>query len=213
VDTRQIEKVYSAYSGFYDLLFGKVFHDSRADAIRLLDLEPGQTVLEVGVGTGLSLTFYPRHCRVVGIDLSQPMLERSREKVNRYGLRHIELQRMDATRMTFEEDRFDAVVAAYVMSTAPNPRRVLSEMVRVCRPGGRIVMVNHFSNGNRLVSAVERWISPLCTRIGFRTDLSLEGLLSGAPLAVLSAQKVNPFHYWSLVYCENRKSATIRGSV
>jgi len=96
-------------------------------------------------------------------------------------------------------------VAAYVMSTVPNPRAVLAEMIRVCRPGGRIVLLNHFSNGNPLVSRVEKTISPLCTWIGFRSDLSLKSLLDETCLDVEQNLKVNPFNYWHIVQCVNRK--------
>jgi phosphatidylethanolamine/phosphatidyl-N-methylethanolamine N-methyltransferase len=205
MDTEKVTKVYSAYSGFYDLLFGKIFHHSRAAAIDLLDLKSGDRVLEVGVGTGLSLPLYPRNCSIIGIDLTGPMLEQGAKKIKRLGLDHVYLQQMDATHMAFRDSLFDAVVAAYVMSTVPNPRAVLAEMIRVCRPGGRIVLLNHFSNGNRLVSRVEKTISPLCTWIGFRSDLSLESLLDQTCLDVEHNLKVNPFNYWHIVQCVNRK--------
>jgi phosphatidylethanolamine/phosphatidyl-N-methylethanolamine N-methyltransferase len=205
MNTEKVTKVYSAYSGFYDLLFGKIFHNSRAAAIELLGLKPGDRVLEVGVGTGLSLPLYPQDCSIVGIDLTGPMLEQGTKKIKRLGLDHVHLQQMDATHMAFGDDAFDAVMAAYVMSTVPNPRAVLAEMIRVCRPGGRIVLLNHFSNGNRLVSRVEKSLSPLCTRIGFRSDLSLELLLRETCLDVTLNLKVNPFNYWHIVQCVNRK--------
>ncbi|HLB95230.1 MAG TPA: methyltransferase domain-containing protein [Nitrospiria bacterium] len=207
MDTEKIEKVYSIYSGFYDLLFGKIFHDSRHTAIKLLSIQPGERILEVGVGTGLALPLYPQDCQVVGIDLTGPMLEKGIDKIARRKLHHIHLQQMDATHMAFAEDSFDAVMAAYVMSAVPQPHSVLSEMCRVCRPGGRIVLLNHFSNGNPVLSRLEKSISPLCTKIGFRTDLSLEELLEGSPLAIQQKLKVNPFRYWQVVQCINRKPA------
>ena len=205
LETHQVEKVYSSYSRFYDLVFGKIFHDSRTAAIRLLDLKPGTRILEVGVGTGLSLPFYPRDCRVIGIDLTGPMLEKGLEKIRRWQLNHIDLQKMDATYMAFADDRFDAVMAAFVMTAVPYPRRVLSEMSRVCRPGGKIVLLNHFSNHNPFVSRLEKSISSLCTRIGFRTDLALEELLEGSPLVVQQKLRVNPFRFWQTVQCINQK--------
>ncbi|MEK6683440.1 MAG: methyltransferase domain-containing protein [Nitrospirota bacterium] len=207
MDTEKVTRVYSVYSGFYDLLFGKIFHNSRATAIEILGLKAGDRVLEVGVGTGLSLPLYPRECSVVGIDLTGPMLSQGAKKIRKLGLSHVHLQQMDATHMAFRDDRFDAVLAAYVMSTVPSPPAVLAEMVRVCRPGGRIVLLNHFSNGNRLVSRLEKTISPLCTRIGFRSDLSLKSLLDQTCLDVEQNRKVNPFNYWHIVQCVNRKPA------
>lgn len=207
MDAAHVERVYSSYSGVYDALFGKVFHRSRCDAVELLSVKPGHEVLEVGVGTGLSLPLYPRWCRVTGIDLSEKMLEKAREKIRRHRLTHARLMRMDASAMGFETDRFDAVLAAYVMSVVPDPQRTLSEMVRVCKPGGTIVLLNHFQAKHPVGARIERWVSPLCTRIGFRSDLDLEKLLAGSGLRVTVGRKVNPFGYWTIVQCVNTKSA------
>ncbi len=206
LETQKVKKVYSTHSRYYDLIFGKFFNDARTAALQFLDIQPGGRVLEVGVGTGLSLPFYPRDCRIVGIDLTGPMLEKGHERVRRGKLSHIELMQMDATEMTFSENSFDAVMAAYVMTAVPRPHQVLSEMSRVCRPGGRIVLLNHFANDNPLVSRVERKISPWCARIGFRTDLTVDGLLQGSPLAIQQRFKVNPFRFWQIVQCINQKN-------
>jgi len=201
MDANGIERIYGAYSRFYDILFNKIFHESRQAAIQHLEIEPGTKILEVGVGTGLSLPLYPRHCEITGIDLCDSMLNRGRDKVRRYLLNHVQLVKMDASSLQFEDDTFDAVVGAYVISTVPDPRKVLLEMIRVCKGNGRIVLLNHFSNGNKLISMVERIISPLCTHIGFRTDLALEPLLEGMPLVIQKKAHVNPFRFWHLVQC------------
>jgi len=205
LDRRKVVTIYSAYSGCYDLLFGRMFHRSRAAAIDLLELKPGSRVLEVGVGTGLSLSLYPRLCRVIGIDLTGKMLERGVRRINEEGLDHIHLQQQDASLMAFRDNSFDAVLAAYVISAVPDPKRVLAEMSRVCRPGGVIVLLNHFSAASRWLAAVERRLSPLCRRIGFRSDLCLESLLQESHLAVRRSRRVNPFRYWQLIQCVNRK--------
>ncbi len=206
MDLEKVEKVYSTYAGVYDQIFGRIFHESRESAVRRLSVAQGERILEVGVGTGLSLPLYPRHCRVVGIDLSGGMLEKARERVRDHGLEHVSLHRMDAGRMEFADDSFDTVMAAYVVTAVPDYRKVVTEMIRVCRPGGRIIMLNHFSNGNKLIAAVEKVISPLCKHIGFRTDLSLNHVLEGTSLLVSRKEKVNPLRFWHLVECVNRKN-------
>jgi phosphatidylethanolamine/phosphatidyl-N-methylethanolamine N-methyltransferase len=205
MDAKKVQRVYAVYSGFYDLIFGKMFHEPRTQAIELLGLKPGHRVLEVGVGTGLSLPIYPAHCEVTGIDLSSQMLKKGKAKVARYNLGHVRLHQMDATRMTFSADSFDAVMAAYVISTVPQPHQVIREMLRVCKPGGKIVFLNHFTNGNRLVSSIERTLSPLCKQIGFRTDLDIHSLLTGLPVRIHRIQKVKPLNYWAVVQCTNQK--------
>lgn len=208
VTTEQVERIYSAYARFYDLVFGKAaFCQSRAWAIHLLEIQSGDKILEVGVGTGLSLSLYPRHCEIVGIDLSARMLEKGEKRVKKYQLPHVTLQKMDATTMEFEDNSFDRVLAAYVMTTVPDPKQVMQEMIRVCKDGGNIVLLNHFANRNPLVYRIEKFISPFCTKIGFRTDLDLKTLLDGTPLRVTKARSAPPFNYWKLVQCINMKNA------
>ncbi|HEU4684169.1 MAG TPA: methyltransferase domain-containing protein, partial [Nitrospira sp.] len=196
----------TSYAGVYDKIFGKVFHEGRESAIRNLNLQQNERVLEVGVGTGLALPMYPRHCRIVAIDFSEGMLEIARKRAAEHRLDHVTLQRMDAGAMEFDDDSFDTVVAAYVVTAVPDYRKVVNEMIRVCRPGGRIVMLNHFSNGNKVIAAVEKVISPLTKHLGWRTDLSLNTVLEGTNLQVSRKQKVNPLRFWALVECVNRKN-------
>lgn len=205
MDAAHIERVYSAFSGVYDRVFGKVFQDSREVLARSLDARSGD-VLEVGVGTGLLLPLYAGRCRITGIDLSEGMLAKARERVAQLGLANVRLERMDAGAMTFPDDSFDTVVAAYVVTAVPDHRAVMNEIVRVTRPDGRIMLVNHFVNGKGLIAAVERAVSPLCKNIGFRTDLSVEQVLDGLPLAVTRHEKVKPLGLWHLVECRNVKS-------
>ncbi|HZS12182.1 MAG TPA: methyltransferase domain-containing protein [Nitrospirales bacterium] len=206
MDLQKVERVYSNYAGVYDHIFGKIFHESRESAVRNLGVTPGERILEVGVGTGLSLPLYPPICQVVAIDLSPGMLAKARARAEQFGLSHVELHQMDAGRMSFKDDSFDTVMAAYVVTAVPDYRTVVSEMIRVCRPGGRIIMLNHFSNGNKLIAAVEKAISPLCKHIGFRTDLSLNTVLEGTALHVVNKKKVNPVRFWHLVECVNGKN-------
>ncbi len=207
MDAVSIERVYSFYAGIYDHLFGPVFQSSREALIERLDALPGTRILEVGVGTGLLLPLYPRHVEIVGIDLAGRMRERARTRAKRLGLGHVALARMDAGRMAFPDDCFDTVLAAYVVTAVPDYRALLREMIRVCRPGGRLMLVNHFTNGNGLLAACERAVSPICTHLGFRTDLSLEQVLDGASVAVLHHERVSPLGMWHLVECCNTKAS------
>jgi phosphatidylethanolamine/phosphatidyl-N-methylethanolamine N-methyltransferase len=206
MDLQKVERVYSSYAGVYDRIFGKVFHEGRESAIRNLNVQPDERVLEVGVGTGLALPMYPRHCRITAIDFSEGMLEIAKKRALEHRMEHVTLHRMDAGAMEFEDDSFDTVVAAYVVTAVPDYRKVVNEMIRVCRSGGRIIMLNHFSNGNKVIAAVEKVISPLTKHLGWRTDLSLNTVLEGTSLQVFRNQKVNPLRLWALVECVNRKN-------
>ena len=206
MNLESLERVYTNYSSVYDQTFGKAFNQSRKSAVKGLNVSPDDYVLEVGVGTGMALPLYPTHCRIMGIDLSEGMLKKAQECIAKHGLDHVTLQRMDAGHMSFEDNTFDLVMAAYVVTAVPDYRKVVSEMIRVCRPGGRIVMLNHFSNGNKFIATIEKLISPICQRIGFRTDLSLEHVLEGTPLQVTKQEKMDPMQYWYLVECVNAKN-------
>lgn len=205
MDLRKIERVYTGYARVYNRVFGTIFQRSRQAAIRDLHVKPDERVLEVGVGTGLCLPFYPRHCRITGIDLSEGMLARARELVRTHNLSHVTLSRMDAGALEFPDGSFDTVVAAYVVTAVPDHRKVMSEMIRVCRPGGRIMLLNHFTHDTKLIAAFEKAISPLCKHIGFRTDLSVADVLDGWPIIMQRHEKVNPLQMWHVVECINAK--------
>jgi len=206
MNLESLERVYTNYSSVYDRTFGKAFNQSREFAVRGLSIAPNDEVLEVGIGTGIALPLYPTHCKITGIDLSEGMLKVAQERIDEHRLNHVTLQRMDAGQMDFEDNSFDLVMAAYVVTAVPDYRKVVSEMIRVCRPDGRIVMLNHFSNGNRLIAAVEKFISPICQRIGFRTDLSLKHVLESTSLKVTKKEKMNPLRFWHLIECVNTKN-------
>ncbi len=212
MDADSIKRVYSIFSGFYDVVFGRLFHASRAEAIEMLNIQGGENILDVGVGTGLSLPFYPQDCKVVGIDFCEEMLEKGRVRLDRQAMPHIELMQMDAMKMDFPDNTFDSIFAAYVISAVPDPHQVIREMIRVCKIGGRIVLLNHFQNGNRFLSTCEKVISPLTKKIGFRSDLNLDLLLIGKPLLVQRRQRVKPLNYWNAVQCINKKGDHANGN-
>jgi phosphatidylethanolamine/phosphatidyl-N-methylethanolamine N-methyltransferase len=164
-----------------------------------MNIQPGERVLEVGVGTGINLSLYPEDCQVTGIDFSSSMLEKARERAARKEPSNIRLLQMDAADLKFIDDSFDIVYAPYLISVVPDPVKVAQEMRRVCRPGGRIIFLNHFLSPNPLVSRFERAISPLTIHIGFKSDLDLPAFLAQADLRPISIEKVNVPRIWSLV--------------
>jgi phosphatidylethanolamine/phosphatidyl-N-methylethanolamine N-methyltransferase len=201
VDRDLIERLYARFASVYNTIFGPMLQAGREAAMRELPLQPGNEILEVGIGTGLTATLYPSDCRVVGIDLSEPMLREAARHVESHGRTNVCLWRMDASSLGFPDASFDVVYAAYVISVVPDPVAVLKEMRRVCRVGGHIVLLNHFLSTSPVVSALERWLSPLTARAGFRSDLDLSVLLGQARLEPVSVKKVNTPKIWSLVHC------------
>jgi phosphatidylethanolamine/phosphatidyl-N-methylethanolamine N-methyltransferase len=201
VENDFVEGVYEKLASVYDLAFGPTLQPGRVRAIRQMGIQPGERVLEVGVGTGINLSLYPKRSNITGIDFSCSMLEKARDRVARMGLRSLRLLQMDAADLKFADDSFDIVYAPYLISVVPDPVKVACEMRRVCRPGGRIIFLNHFLSPNLLVSRVERMISPFTIHIGFKADLDLPGFLSQAELQPVSIEKVNVPRIWSLVTC------------
>jgi len=156
VENDFVEGVYDKLAKVYDLTFGPTLHPGRLQAIQRMGIQPGERVLEVGVGTGINLSLYPKNCSVTGIDFSGSMLEIARERAARKDIRNVRLLQMDAADLKFAEDSFDIVYAPYLISVVPDPVKVAREMRRVCRPGGRIILLNHFLSPNPILSRLER---------------------------------------------------------
>ncbi len=201
VENDFVAKVYDKLAGVYDLVFGPTLHPGRIEAIRKMKIQPGDSVLEVGVGTGINLSMYPSSCAITGVDLSTPMLDKAHERILNKGLRNCRVMEMDAAQMAFPDESFDIVYAPYLISVVPDPVKVAQEMRRVCRRGGRIVILNHFKSKNPIMSRIETAISPLTVHIGFKADLDLNAFLTQAALTPISTDKVNIPKMWTLVTC------------
>src|SRR5262245_15270561 len=169
--------LYYEFSHFYDAFFGRVFFPRIVKVIRSLAIESGAKVLEIGVGTGLSLQAYPRHAQVTGIDLAPDMLERAQERIDRNGWRNITVQQGDALALGFPDYSFDYVTAFHVVSVVPDAKRLMAEAQRVCRPGGHIVIINHFRSENRKVARLQHSIDPMTRKLGWTTSLYLRDIL------------------------------------
>jgi phosphatidylethanolamine/phosphatidyl-N-methylethanolamine N-methyltransferase len=205
LEKRQVQRAYELYAPVYDFVFDWIFAPGRASAIRQLQLKPGDSVLEVGIGTGLNLPLYPANCRLTGIDLSQEMLDKAVDRVQTLAMPNVTLKVMDATALDFGDNEFDKCIATYTISAVPDPVAVLREMRRVVKPDGLIVILNHFRSERRVVGRVEDWVAPVCTRLGWKSNLSLTPLLKQVGLTPELVVKLNMFNGWRLVKCVNRK--------
>ena len=199
VENDFVAGVYDKLAKVYDFTFGPTLHPGRLNAIDRMDIQPGERVLEVGVGTGINLSLYPDNCSVTGIDFNESMLEIARERAARKDSRNVRLLQMDAADLKFADNSFDIVYAPYLISVVPDPVRVAGEMRRVCRPGGRVILLNHFLSPNLILSRIERMISPFTIHIGFKADLDLPAFLTQAEMQPQSIEKVNFPKIWSLV--------------
>jgi phosphatidylethanolamine/phosphatidyl-N-methylethanolamine N-methyltransferase len=199
VGTDFVERVYQNIAKVYDYTYGPTLHPGRIEAIEKMRIRPGTQVLEVGVGTGINLGMYPRSAKITGIDLSSRMLEKANKRITEKGLTNCDVMEMDATKMTFADNSYDVVYAPYVISVVPDPVAVAKEMYRVCRPGGRVVILNHFKSANPLMSKFETAISPMTVHIGFTADLDLPAFLKQAELTPVSIEKVNVNRIWTLI--------------
>jgi len=207
LDIRAIELAYRRYARVYDFAFGAVFQPGRKAIIDRMRCKPGDHILEVGVGTGLSLPLYPGNVFVTGIDISGEMLARAYARKMRENLNNIvQLSVMDAENMKFRDNSFDRVVAMYVASVVPDPERLVNEMRRVCKVDGQIFFVNHFNSGNPVLGSLERFIAPLSRHIGFRPDFSLSQFMEDTGMVSPDIYPVNIFNFCTMLKIRNTKA-------
>lgn len=209
MELRDTIRTYRWVSGSYDFVFGPVFHPGRKEAVRIANDRPGQRILEVGVGTGLSLPHFRADSHVTGIDVSAEMLAKAEARVKRENLSHVDgLHLMDAEHLAFPANSFDAVLALYVAPVVPNPARFAAEMRRVCIPGGTIVLVNHFMSDAWPVRFFEKRLAHLARHIGFHPDFEFDRFVRDSKLTVREIRPSNLFGYWKLLRCVNEKNAS-----
>jgi phosphatidylethanolamine/phosphatidyl-N-methylethanolamine N-methyltransferase len=206
IDQQSVERAYARWAPVYDLVFGAVFERGRQEAIAAAEKfcgPQGGRILEVGVGTGISLPCYNRINRLVGIDISEPMLRQAHRRVLEQNLSNVEaIAVMDATRMALPDNSFDVVVAQYVITAVPNPEATLDEFARVLRPGGEIVLVNHIGAESGPRRLFEQCFAPVARKLGWRTEFPFKRLSDWATrsgVRVLERRPMPPMGHFALI--------------
>jgi len=205
-----VEKVYNQYSAVYDKIFGLVFENGRNEALKMISLSGNEKVLEVGVGTGISLVKYPRTVDIVGIDLSKEMLEKAKERVNRYSLTNVQLKIENAEEMSFQKEQFDKVIIMYVLSVTPNPEILLEKAFSVCKEGGEVIIVNHFSQKKTLRKFADYdFLQRVERKLGFRIYFPLDKYIQYINRMGYSSVEVKSVNYgWSRIIKIKKEKAS-----
>ena len=202
LDRGAVEKAYARWAPVYDIVFGKVFERGRRASIEAAERVGGR-ILEVGVGTGISLPDYARRNRLVGIDISAPMLRKAKERVDALGLSNVDaLAVMDAKHLAFPDDSFDVIVAQYVITAVPDPEATLDEFVRVLKPGGEIILVNHLGAESGFRWAFEQGFSPIARRLGWSPEFPWDRLVRWAErdgVRLIERRPMPPLGHFSLI--------------
>lgn len=195
MDLQAITSSYRRWAPIYDDTFGRITQKGRRQATAAVNALSGR-VLEVGVGTGLALGGYAPHLEVTGIDFSEEMLARARQKVASEGLTQVrELRQMDARSLDFPDGHFDSVVAMYLVSVVPEPERVMAEIARVCKPGGQVIIVNHFAREQGVLALAERAMAPLSNLLGWHSDFKKSRILGESTLKVIEERSMGLFTF------------------
>jgi len=210
IDNARVVRAYARWAPVYDVVFGKVFERGRKASIAAAERIGGR-ILDVGIGTGISLTDYAPVNRIVGVDYSEAMLRKAQERVRAHNLAHVEaLAVMDAQQLGFADSYFDAVVGQYVITTVPDPEKTLDEFARVTRPGGEIILVNHLGAETGVRRAFEQGFAPLARRLGWRPEFGWDRLARWAArhggVRVIERRPMPPLGQFSLIRFERTGS-------
>ena len=192
-------KLYAEFAPLYDRVFGKIFYSRLERVIEDLNIPPRAQILEVGAGTGTSFPAYPVHCNVTGVDLAPDMLARARQKIEENGWSHLKVMEMNALDLQFPDDSFDYVMAFHVVTVVPDPVRMIAEAKRVCRPSGKLVIVNHFTSDIPLLGSLTKAMDPLTRWLGWRTDLQLKPFIEHTGLTIEKVYKINRTSLYTVV--------------
>ena len=203
IERSAVERAYDRWAPVYDLVFGQVFERGRRASLEAAERIGGR-ILEVGVGTGISLPDYSRRNRIVGVDISEAMLEKARHRVTAIGLAHVEaLEVMDAERLNFPDDSFDVVVAQYVVTAVPNPEAALDEFARVLKPGGEIILLSRVGAETGARRAIEHLVAPAARKLGWRTEFPwqryADWLLRSPRVYLVERRSIPPLGHFSLI--------------
>lgn len=199
IDKAAVMRAYARWAPVYDATFGIIADYGRRHAVDLINKRHGR-VLEVGVGTGMSLPRYKKHLKVTGIDLCPQMLDKARARVEKRKLDHVEeVLEMDAGELEFEDNSFETVVAMYVMTVVPEPEKVLAELERVCTPGGEVILVNHFSQDHGPRAWIEKAMSPFAAALGWRPEFPIKRLMGRKNLRLIRRVGLRPLGLFTML--------------
>jgi phosphatidylethanolamine/phosphatidyl-N-methylethanolamine N-methyltransferase len=208
LEIKEITASYARWAPVYDRTFGAITRAGRRKTADYINSKGGPRVLEVGVGTGLALRHYREGLEVTGIDYSHEMLAKARGKVAELGLSHVhELRQMDARHLDFPDNHFDTVAAMHIVSVVPEPERVVAEMARVCKPGGHIVITNHFASDKGVLAAVERLTAPFASILGWHSDFEIAKILGEPSLSVVEKKSLPPIGMMTFLVLQKERAA------
>ena len=201
------KRIYDIQSAVYDHTFGVLVLKRINRAIQHMNIQPGESVLDVGIGTGNAMGFYPKHGKVIGVDLSSGMLKLARKKIEEENYDNVTVFQGNALELPFEDSTFDHIFISHVISVVSRPELLVKEAQRVAKPGAKIVILNHFLSTNRFVAMIEKWANPICEKLGWRSDLALADLVAKTHIEIDYRYKLRSVDLWETIVTTNTKSA------